>query len=172
MCQGSVSGILDLGCGEGRNTLYTLFKGIYTCALDISPGCLERVDKAARSLRLRGLLDLLVADVSHMPFRDECFEAILDSYLYTFIRDRESYAYRIAKMLKAGGKLLLEYDMSPHVLPHARLLALLAPFDRQLVQVSLELLYHEWGDVGNEELEQVPAISALYVAPLSQEKTC
>jgi tellurite methyltransferase len=54
-CLAGGARVLDLGCGDGRNALFLLQRGLQVCAIDISPAAVEKLRLRAGS-EAQGLL--------------------------------------------------------------------------------------------------------------------
>jgi SAM-dependent methyltransferase len=107
--------ILDLGCGEGRNTLYLSRAGFQTVGLDLSA-------KAVRALG-NNLFEeeakdggAVVGDARRLPFAGSSFDGVLAHHLFDHL-DAEGMAQAMLeafRVLQPGGILLLTlYTSSP-----------------------------------------------------------
>lgn len=71
--------ILDYGCGGGNHSVFLAQSGFDYVAVDYSPTALARV---VDTFTFHGLepdtFRLLCAEFGHLPFRDECFDAVID----------------------------------------------------------------------------------------------
>ncbi len=102
--------ILDLGCGEGRNSLYLSQVGYNIVGIDLS-------FKAARVMKnnffeeeLKGLV--IAGDARLMPFKNESVDAILAHHLFDHL-DAEGFAVALAeafRVLKTDGVMLMTVD--------------------------------------------------------------
>lgn len=99
--------ILELGCGQGRDTLLFLAKGIEVIGLDYSPTCLTQLKERATTHQLEHLVDLRMCDIRegiHLPNHsvDGCF-----SHMFFTMRLEESELSTIfrevLRVLKPGG---------------------------------------------------------------------
>lgn len=76
--------ILELGCGQGRDTLMFLERGFAVTALDYSEPGLRQLDERARALRLETRLVILTHDARQgLPFPDESFDACFSHMFFT-----------------------------------------------------------------------------------------
>ncbi|MGY4495377.1 class I SAM-dependent methyltransferase [Pseudomonas sp. TE3610] len=108
--QFSAKRALDLGCGNGRNSIFLASMGMQVTALDFCPKAvaltLEHVAKA-------GLLSS-VEVVSHdllegIPGGDEYYDLVMDAYsLCHFTRDEDQrrVLHEVARVLKPGGHFI------------------------------------------------------------------
>lgn len=102
--------ILDLGCGEGRNSLYLSQVGYNIVGLDLSY-------KAARVMRnnffeeeLKGLV--ITGDARNLPFASDSVDGILAHHLFDHL-DRKSFSLAFDeafRVLKGNGVMLLTMD--------------------------------------------------------------
>ena len=101
------SGILDAGCGGGRNLIYFLRQAYEVFGVDQNPQAIEQVR------RLAGVLapnlspeNFQISSVEKMPFPNEHFGAVVSSAVLHFASD-EQHFYRMLeemwRVLKNGG---------------------------------------------------------------------
>jgi tellurite methyltransferase len=138
---------VDLGCGEGRDTVEMLRRGWHVLAIDKEPAAIEGL-RARADLPAAGRLDTMVA-----PFEDAQWPAadlINASFTLFFCRDGGFPALwrRIVGALKPGGRFagqLLGPNDSwvgrPDVVIHDR-----AALDRLLEGLAVEMLNVEETD--------------------------
>jgi SAM-dependent methyltransferase len=98
--------VLDAGCGNGRYTKFLLEqadpKALVT-AIDYSPGMLQRARDRLRSDRVHPV----AADLTHLPYPDASFDAIVCGWVLEHLPDPTPGLRELARVLKPGGKLLL-----------------------------------------------------------------
>lgn len=98
--------VLDAGCGTGRVTEQleaNLTKG-HVVALDAS----EAMALAARS-RLQPRSSIVVADLGEtLPFGEDSFDAVFSTATFHWIRDHEGLYRNLARVLRAGGRLVAQ----------------------------------------------------------------
>ena len=96
--------LLELGCGEGRDTRTLLEQGFeHLTALDLS------ADAVTRCQQLSGNLRCLVHDLRRpLPFKDEVYDVVLASLCLHYFPWPETVAAadEIRRVLVAGGLLL------------------------------------------------------------------
>ncbi|WP_122281490.1 class I SAM-dependent methyltransferase [Pseudomonas syringae] len=98
---------LDLGCGNGRNSLFLASLGMRVTALDFCPKAvaltLERVEEAG----LSGSVDVVNQNLlDGIPGDDESYDLVMDAYsLCHFTRDEDQrrVVHEVARVLKPGG---------------------------------------------------------------------
>ncbi len=99
--------IIDLGCGQGRDTFLFLENGLEVVAYDYSETSVRQVKEKARNLGLDSKLTADVRDVREgIPLPDESVDAIF-SHMFFTMRLTEAELARIFKechrVLKHGG---------------------------------------------------------------------
>ncbi len=96
---------LDLGCGEGRYTLYLAQKGCHVTAVDISRAGLDKLGKAAWKERLP--VTIRAADVAGLAFSDQTCDIIVAATILDHLekKARTKTIAGIRSALKPGGIL-------------------------------------------------------------------
>lgn len=102
--------ILDLGCGEGRNSLYLSQVGFNIVGIDLS-------FKAARVMKnnffeeeLKGLV--ITGDARHLPFLSDSIDGILSHHLFDHL-DATGFMHALDeafRVLKPEGVMLMTVD--------------------------------------------------------------
>jgi ubiquinone/menaquinone biosynthesis C-methylase UbiE len=97
--------VLDIGCGGGDLACLLAPRAELTVALDVSPEVLKAVadKKQAKGLQR---LQLVVADVNRLPFRDACFDYVVSRYTLHHT-DLNASLPEVRRVLAPGGRLLL-----------------------------------------------------------------
>jgi ubiquinone/menaquinone biosynthesis C-methylase UbiE len=99
--------ILELGCGQGRDTLLFLKRGFAVTALDYSSNCLEQVRKAAEGASLQTNLNTMQNDLRQgLPFPDASFDAVYSHMLFTMRlteSELEAAFKEVLRVLRPGG---------------------------------------------------------------------
>jgi SAM-dependent methyltransferase len=102
----NVKKILELGCGQGRDTLFFASKGIEIVALDYSPVGIERLHKLALEKNLYNIHASVFDAKSPLPFKDNEFDAVYSHMFFTmrFTWDElKSIVHEINRGLKSDG---------------------------------------------------------------------
>jgi len=97
--------VLDLGCGEGRYSLFMAQKGCDTLAVDRSSAGIEKLKKMAKTHRLP--ISAKVIDIENFIFEENKFDIIVAATVLDHLSDelRQKTIKGIKKALKAEGTL-------------------------------------------------------------------
>lgn len=98
------SKILDLGCGNGKNSFYLEKKGFQVYGIDLSETAIKEAKDKTKNKK-----NFIVGNALKLPYKDDFFDAILDIGCYHSIKykDREKYLSEVDRVLKKDGKLFL-----------------------------------------------------------------
>jgi SAM-dependent methyltransferase len=152
---------LDIGMGQGRNSLFLARLGWDVTGVDVSDKAIDLAKKEAARLDLK--INCVVSDFSGFEIGKNRWELIVGMYMGRLIL---SYADRVSEGLVSGGLLAVEHyrrDASRSSLAGGRLgypvNALLEAFASALRIVRYEevLDFPDWGDQG----ERVPLVRML-----------
>ena len=100
---------LDLGSGEGRNSLLLARYGYHVHAIDVSSQGIEKLEKYAHSQSLDNI-DYEVADVRTVELTTNCYDAIVAVTILDHITEGEGkkVAASLIDALKPGGFVFIE----------------------------------------------------------------
>lgn len=93
--------VLDVGCGDGRHILAAAARGCFAVGLDYDPAELAK----ARARLGATPIDLIAADATHLPFRQEVFDAVICTETLEHLPDDLGAMYEIGRVLTGGGLL-------------------------------------------------------------------
>ena len=93
--------VLDAGCGMGRFAEVCANAGAEVHAIDLS----SAVEAAARNLGHRRNLSFYQADIMHLPFADESFDAIYSIGVLHHTTDTRKAFLSLTRLLKPGGRM-------------------------------------------------------------------
>ena len=101
--------LLDLGCGNGRHSLFFSNKVAHVIGVDFSCNLLRIANKKRKTLNIDNI-SYLMADISSLPFKAEMFNKII--FLATLHHipnrmNRLSSLNEIKRMLKSSGSCLI-----------------------------------------------------------------
>jgi SAM-dependent methyltransferase len=109
--------VLDAGCGAGRH-LCEAFRGqgIHVVGIDLNWGDLEKTRSflCLMSSECHGQWLISKGDVTHLPFKDEVFDAVICSEVLEHIPDNRRAVQELVRVLKAGRDLAVSV---PRFLP-------------------------------------------------------
>lgn len=60
--------VVDMGCGEGRDSIFLAKKDFDVTAIDVSPSAIKRAHKWVKDEKLA--IEFIVADVSNLPINN------------------------------------------------------------------------------------------------------
>lgn len=101
--------ILELGCGQGRDTCFFASKGFHIYALDYAESGLKAVKEKLENLGFSDSVSIVTLkhDVrKHLPFENESFEACYSHMLYCMALTTDELEFlnnEIKRVLKPGG---------------------------------------------------------------------
>lgn len=99
--------LLELGHGQGRDTLYFVDKGLIVKALDYSKIAVDAVQKKADNKGLKDKLKVLCHDVRHpLPIEDESLDACFSHMLFCMALTTAELVFlssEVHRVLKPGG---------------------------------------------------------------------
>lgn len=103
--------VLDAGCGSGRHTLHLCKMPCVVIAMDLVEEELMRAKYFIALMDGRkeksALCETLIADVHHLPFRDESFHKIVCSEVLEHIADDTLGLSELVRTLIKGGEIAI-----------------------------------------------------------------
>lgn len=109
--------LLEIGIGTGRIALPLLAQGIDVTGVDISPRMVEHLQakytamQAAEPLRPWGALDVVMTDMSTLPFSDSAFDAAVAVHVFHLVSSWRRALDEVLRVVKGGGSFLLGQDV-------------------------------------------------------------
>ncbi|MGG4450422.1 class I SAM-dependent methyltransferase [Brevibacillus porteri] len=99
--------ILEVGCGPGANLWYMAKEGFQVYGIDGSPTAIEQAQIRLDSECPNWNGQLLVGDISTLPFPDEYFDAVMDNGAVTCNSQENSILIysEMARVVKKQGKI-------------------------------------------------------------------
>jgi len=112
--------ILDMGCGTGFSSEILVSQGFRVVAVDILIDMIYKAAEKRNDYEEYDSIDLILADINFLPFRDHIFEAALSVSAYNFIIsdldnkvDQKERLYKTARVLydilKSKGRIVIEF---------------------------------------------------------------
>ena len=102
-----LSPVLDIGCGNGRNSIFLALKGCVVEAVDASPAALSLLRQRASEAHVHDVIsvkNLLLEGA--WPFPTDHFGLTLDSYVFCHILDarpREEFRHELYRVTRPNG---------------------------------------------------------------------
>ncbi|WP_123028096.1 SAM-dependent methyltransferase [Mycolicibacterium stellerae] len=98
---------LDLGCGEGADSVWLAERGWTVVAVDISETALGRAREAASSRGVGDRIEFVQLDLSD-GFPDGTFDLVSAQFLHSTVRlDRTTILAKAARAIRPGGVLVI-----------------------------------------------------------------
>lgn len=100
--------VLDVGCGEGRHTLYFAEQRYDSYGIDYVKRAIEEADEEAKKRKLYNA-HFLVMDLFSLDFPKDMFDIVIDWSVLDHIypTERKTYVENMKRVLKVGGYLML-----------------------------------------------------------------
>lgn len=117
--------LLEIGIGTGRIALPLLREGVNVTGVDISPLMVERLranlarQQAAEPERPWGSLTLEMADMTALPFADDCFDAAVAVHVFHLVPEWRAALDEVLRVIRPEGALLVGQDVHGGSSPNA-----------------------------------------------------
>lgn len=110
---GDAGAILDIGCRDGRLTLYLARQtGRKITGIDLSSAGFRKARTMAGEARVKHLVRCLKGDVRHLDFPDNHFDAAILCYTLHHIEDPPAALEELRRVLREGGLMVVtEYEV-------------------------------------------------------------
>lgn len=103
--------VLDIGCGVGGPAIFAAEKyGCHVTGIDLTPDFIQIANNRTKENNLSRLLDFQVANVNHLQFKDESFDAAFMFHTGMNIPYKQEAYNETARVLKPQGTFLI-YDI-------------------------------------------------------------
>lgn len=112
--------VLDVGCGQGRYTIWFAQKGCQVTAVDLSQEMLNLCRQNAEAARVSDSIDLVLADAEHLSqLEDGQYDVVSCMATFVHIPDLEKATINMARKLRPGGHFLFTFASADSL--HGRL---------------------------------------------------
>jgi len=96
--------VLNVGCGIGAGSIYIAKQyGCRVTGMDLSAQMIAWARRRARSEGVAGRIDVLPADVLHLPFAADCFDVVFAESVLIFVEDKAQAIGECVRVTKPGG---------------------------------------------------------------------
>ncbi len=109
---------LDLGCGTGNLLATAKRRNIPLIGVDHSLEMLKRAKEKGN--------DLVMADLHHLPFRDNCIDGIVNMNVFYQLTRPKTFLKEIHRVLKPGGKVVISTPKPKKLHPILRFIPVFA----------------------------------------------
>ena len=98
---------LDLGCGDGRHTLYLAKRGYNVTGLDISSVGVKKLQELANGLKLDSLVNLKHIDAREFDYQPNSFNLVVAVTLFDHLPQKDVLPLfnKVSSSIKPGGVL-------------------------------------------------------------------
>jgi SAM-dependent methyltransferase len=110
--------VIDLGCGEGLNTVLLAALGAHVISVDISDKSLELTEKRAVANGLGARVTFVHSDAASIPIEDGAADRVLCAAILHHVNP-VSTAQQIRRVLKPGGTVVFEEPLAGPAIVHA-----------------------------------------------------
>lgn len=102
--------VLDLGCGDGRDTLFMLKHGFSVVAVDAVDVAIERLKHRAAAHRVDDRLQVHILDVMELPLPEAEYDAVVGVTILDHLYEdqRSQLLDRIKQGVRPGGYIAVE----------------------------------------------------------------
>jgi tellurite methyltransferase len=104
---GANDGVLDAGCGSGRNAFYLLTQGVNVYGVDSNPGAVAGLRELASELgRVADADHFRIEPLEKLSFDSDMFDVVICSAVLHFARDDEHFnamMQELWRVLRPGG---------------------------------------------------------------------
>jgi len=105
----STGKVLDLGCGEGRISIFFAQKGFVVHGIDFAQGAIKRAKKFAEEAKVADKIYFKVGNVLSLPYPDKIFDVVVDWSVFDHIEPKNwnLYLKNLLRVLKREGFYIL-----------------------------------------------------------------
>lgn len=104
------STVLDIGCGDGLQTMLVAKRYGRTCGVDVNAEFIAIAREHARALGSRANLEYYADPVERIGFPGDTFDLVLSVCVMEHIPNHEEVLAECLRILKPGGRILFSVD--------------------------------------------------------------
>lgn len=111
--------VLDLGCGNGTETLQVAkLVGVtgWAVGLDLTTEMIQQAMKAAERAKI-GNVHFAIGDIEQLPFGNESFTLVISNCVINHARNKNKVYREIFRVLQPGGRFMVSDAVSKRPLP-------------------------------------------------------
>jgi ubiquinone/menaquinone biosynthesis C-methylase UbiE len=98
--------VLDVGCGDGAQSVVACQRGARVTGVDTSPAMLEAARRRAE-IDCPGTIGWCQASAERLPFESKVFDAVITVTALCFVKDPQRAVLEAARVLRPGGRLII-----------------------------------------------------------------
>lgn len=102
----SVNNVLEVGCGQGTDTVLISRYTHQIVAIDVSLPALKVATTLSRMKTESGKTSFIVSDAQYLPLRDDLFDVVFCKDLLHHVSDPTSALSEMKRVAKEGGKVI------------------------------------------------------------------
>lgn len=118
--------ILEIGCGNGRDSLFLAQNGFNVTGIDLSREAIRLARKNSKTSKIRGKVSFKQADAEKLPFPARAFDGVYSIGVLHSTNLGKSLS-EIARVLKTGGVALLHFWQKTYFLKTRKTEVLCSP---------------------------------------------
>lgn len=136
--------ILEIGCGNGRDSLFFACSGFNITGIDVAPEAIslcnkKRADSVKKQITIKSKIKFLVADAENLPFEDKSFVAAY-SIAVLHSTDLEKSLKELARVIKKNGLALIHVYEKTIFLPSNKIKKIFSP--EKIKNILAKLPFH------------------------------
>lgn len=105
--------VIDAGSGGGWVSRALLPKGVFVCAVDLSAKNLSGI---RQRFDLKNEGGYIVADLDHLPFKSDSFDAATSNDVYEHLEHLQTAACELRNVLKGGAKAFISVPYKENII--------------------------------------------------------
>jgi len=106
---------LEAGCGSGTLSLKLVARGCQMVSIDLSRGFVNRLYEKVTSSGLQDKLLIVRGSVTHLPLRQDLFDAVFSGEVLEHIPDDQGAVREYYRVLRSGGTCIITVPCNPRL---------------------------------------------------------